>query len=428
MTTGDAAAGHAALDARARAILAANDLGGYTIPSKDLYPFQWNWDSAFVALGFAGFDQDRAWREIETLFGAQRADGFVPHIVFWDADTDYFPGPAVWGVPGTPAASGVTQPPVATSVVRWLWERADQPAFRDRLVRLYPKLVAWHRWFRRCRDPQGRGLVVTVHPWETGRDNSPEWDAPFAAVDTAGVGPFQRHDTGLLDPAMRPTKDDYDRYIALVQFGRAHGWDQELIATQGPFRVADVHLTMILLRANRDLLALADMLGQDADAEEIAGDIARAEAGIEELWDEAAGTFCSRDILSGRLSGDVTSASFLAFYAGVGSPGQRRRLLGHLERIAGKVRYLVPSFDPDGEAFDAIRYWRGPVWAVVNYLCAVGLAEAGHDGWADRLRADTHALIAGNDFFEAYCPLTGRGTGGADFSWTAAMWLHWAGA
>ena len=30
-----------------------NDRGGYTVPTEGLYPYQWNWDSAFVALGFA---------------------------------------------------------------------------------------------------------------------------------------------------------------------------------------------------------------------------------------------------------------------------------------------------------------------------------------------------------------------------------------
>jgi hypothetical protein len=28
--------------------------------------------------------------------------------------------------------------------------------------------------------------------------------------------------------------------------------------------------------------------------------------------------------------------------------------------------------------------------------------------------------------YEYFCPVTGRGVGGDDFSWTAAMWLHWA--
>ncbi|MEL6426746.1 MAG: hypothetical protein AAFQ33_14965, partial [Pseudomonadota bacterium] len=69
-------------DERARQILRENDRGGYTVPTAGLYPYQWNWDSVFVALGFATFDRERAWREIETLFEAQWLDGMVPHIVF----------------------------------------------------------------------------------------------------------------------------------------------------------------------------------------------------------------------------------------------------------------------------------------------------------------------------------------------------------
>ena len=38
---------------RAIDTLAKNDRGGFTIPTKGLYPYQWNWDSAFVALGIA---------------------------------------------------------------------------------------------------------------------------------------------------------------------------------------------------------------------------------------------------------------------------------------------------------------------------------------------------------------------------------------
>ena len=48
------------LDERAREILIRNDRGGYTVPNGRVYPFQWNWDSAFVSLGFAAMDLDRA--------------------------------------------------------------------------------------------------------------------------------------------------------------------------------------------------------------------------------------------------------------------------------------------------------------------------------------------------------------------------------
>ena len=33
---------------------------GFTIPSKNLYPFQWKWDSGFIAIGLAHFDIEKA--------------------------------------------------------------------------------------------------------------------------------------------------------------------------------------------------------------------------------------------------------------------------------------------------------------------------------------------------------------------------------
>ena len=84
------------LDQEAAAILRANDRGGYTVPTAGLYPYQWNWDSAFAALGFAEFDLDRAWRELETLAEGAWPNGMWPHILFRVDDPDYFPGPSVW--------------------------------------------------------------------------------------------------------------------------------------------------------------------------------------------------------------------------------------------------------------------------------------------------------------------------------------------
>jgi len=52
------------LAAKALAVLRANDLGGYTIPATGLYPYQWNWDSALVAMGWSAVDEPRAWEEL----------------------------------------------------------------------------------------------------------------------------------------------------------------------------------------------------------------------------------------------------------------------------------------------------------------------------------------------------------------------------
>lgn len=414
--------------AAARAILRANDRGGYTVPNGRVYPFQWNWDSAFVALGFDTFDRPRAWTEVERLFAAQWPDGFVPHIIFWQDDAGYFPGPSVWAAGTNPPTSGITQPPVAATVVRRLWDSAvaarEGDVFRPRAEALYDRLLAWHRWFADVRDPDRRGVVVAMHPWETGRDNSPEWDAPGEPIDVSDVGDYVRRDTGHLDAKMRPTKLEYDRYLALVQHGRALGWDHADIARTSPFKVADVGMSMILLRANRDLLALADMLGRDSA--DIAGWIARAEAGIGWLWDDDKRCWASRDLPTGRHSGFVTSASFLSFYAGLADPAKDVQTVAHLDRIAGRVRYLVPSLDPDDPGFQMIRYWRGPVWAVVNWMIGTGLGEAGHGAWADKVRRDTLDLLHTTGFYEAFSPVDGSGSGGNDFSWTAGIGLAWA--
>jgi hypothetical protein len=415
------------LGSAARQILEANDRGGYTVPNGRVYPFQWNWDSAFVALGFDTFNRDRAWREVETLFQAQWDDGFLPHIVFWKDDPGYFPGPSVWGTGRNPATSGITQPPVAASVVRRLWESAAAAGaadrYRGRLDALFLKLLAWHRWFHLHRDPERRGVVVAMHPWETGRDNSPEWDSPGEAIDISGVGDYVRRDTSHLDSKMRPTKLEYDRYLALVEFGRSTGWDHARITRENAFRVADVGMSMILLRANRDLEWLAGLLGRPDEVSEIRGWIDTAEQGIGWLWDGAAGAWCSRDTRTGRFSGHITSASFLSFYAGLSDPLRDAATVAHFDRIAGLVDYLMPSLDPADPGFQMIRYWRGPVWAVVNYMIATGLAEAGDRNRAERVRGDTLDLIRRNGFYEAYSPVDGSGSGGDDFSWTAAIWL-----
>ena len=78
---------------QARAILRRNDRGGYTVPTDRLYPFQWNWDSAFVAMGWATFDEARGFTEVERLLEGQWDDGLVPQIVFHAPSDDYFPGP-----------------------------------------------------------------------------------------------------------------------------------------------------------------------------------------------------------------------------------------------------------------------------------------------------------------------------------------------
>ena len=401
------------LDERARAILRGNDRGGYTVPTEGLYPYQWNWDSAFAAWGFSTFDPARAWVELETLMSGQWTRGMVPHILFHRDDPGYFPGPEVWRSGTTPPSSGITQPPVAAIMARLVL--AADPGGRDRAAALWPKLLAWHRWFMAHRVREG--AVCVTHPWESGRDNCPDWDVGLAGVDGSGVGPYQRRDTGHVDASMRPTAAEYDRYVALVEWGRAAGWDAARIVSDGPFLMADPGTHFVLMRANEDLAAMGRDLGMEVA--EIEGWAPVLRAGCDHLWNDALGAYDARDMRTGRFAGVLGSGAFLAYLAGMGRP----ELDAHLERVWGAVSYGLPSSDPEAVHFDARRYWRGPMWPFLNALIAMGLPP----GPAERLRRETAAAIEAGGFNEYFDPTDGTPCGGADFTWTAAVWLTWAG-
>ncbi|MEM7377628.1 MAG: hypothetical protein AAF460_09000 [Pseudomonadota bacterium] len=404
------------LDDKARTILQHNDKGSYTVPTHGLYPYQWNWDSAFAAMGFAQFDIDRAWVELETLFSGQWDDGMVPHILFHQIDENYFPGPDVWQGRGPIPSSGISQPPVAATLARRVYDR-NPDVGAVRLAPLFDNLLAWHRWFMDWRLDQG--AVCITHPWEAGRDNAPDWDVGMAAIDPVDVGSYTRRDISHVDSDMRPTKFDYDRYIWLVQRGARLNWQQADLLEDSPFRVADPTMTFTLLRANRDLAVLASELGRDTA--EIHDWIGVLESGVETLWNPAHRHYDGRDVLTGMWANSLSNASFLCWYAGIDSADMRE----HLGHVLAEVSYGIPSLDLRDERFDGQRYWRGPVWGMMNMMAGLGMNEMGMPE-GEALRESTAKLIAEHGFAEYFDPRDGTPAGGQSFTWTAAVWLGWA--
>ena len=55
---------------QAKAVLQSNWIGHATKPAPRLYPHQWSWDSAFIAMGYAHYDQERAIASYDRCFGA----------------------------------------------------------------------------------------------------------------------------------------------------------------------------------------------------------------------------------------------------------------------------------------------------------------------------------------------------------------------
>lgn len=409
-------------------ILKENDRGSYTVPTKGLYPFQWNWDSCLTALGQSHYDEARAWTEIETLFAHQWPDGMVPHIVFHVHSDGYFPGPNVWATNRPTETSGITQPPVAGFAVKRLFDRAKSDTeAAGRARALLPKIDAWHRWFYANRDPRGEGLVAILHPWESGRDNSVDWDEAFERVPTDGIEPYTRRDTQHADPLHRPTKAQYDRYLWLVQHFRNLKWDNSKLHDASPFQVIDPGFNAILIRSCADLADLADALGETEIAAANRARAAKGLAAMESLWSDRHGQYLCKDRTTGELIDSASIGGLLPVFAAV-PKARAHEVARTIERQSKTAHFIVPSHDPADPRFEQKRYWRGPAWLVTNYMIADGLRAIGETEIADHIVRSSLELIEQSGFAEYYDPLTGEPCGGGRFTWTAAMVMEFLGA
>ena len=403
------------LSQEARQILLDNDRGKYSIPTKGLYPYQWNWDSAFASLGYASYDLDRAWIELDTLFSGQWQNGMVPHILFHDMSTDYFPNQDDWGAfRGPIPSSGISQPPVAPTVARMLLA-LDDSLGKDWMKSLIPSMVKWTRWFMKYRFE--KGVIVATHPWESGRDNSPDWDDALSRVQVNETLDYNRKDTLMVDAKMRPTKEEYDKYYWLVKLGKENLWYEDKLRSKSPFRVGDPGLTFILMRAIQDLIGLCKEFGHGTL--QLERDYKKLAEGSEFLWNSEINSYAARCTITGRFADNVSSSAYLCWYGGVNS----KPMYDHLCRVLEDVQFGIPSLDLQSKKFDQNRYWRGPTWAVMNFMIATGLKEHGYPE-AEKLFEATKNMIEKGGFAEYFDPNTGDPKGGKHFTWTAAVWLY----
>lgn len=415
----------------ARQVLAANDLGQSTKPAPNLYPHQWNWDSCFIAIGLSRYDTARAAQELRSLLQGQWKNGLVPQIVFNPSASGYFPGPDVWQSersPNAPAGietSGITQPPVLAIAALAVWRNAsDRGAAARFLAEVYPLILAYHRFLYEERDPDDSGLIVVVHPWESGLDNSPPYLDAGSRVHLAYRPRYQRLDTLHVAAENRPTNKDYDLYVYLLELMRSADWDQRRYLETAPLQVQDVLFNSILCRANVDLEEIATLVGEDPGPVRAWRD-KTSTAINERLWDERDGTYYSFDRVAGHLLKDDTIAGFGPLFGQVAPPDRAARL------IEGKLRnsrqywpaggYPVPTTALDSSWFNPENYWLGPVWISTNWMLIQGLLDGGSEGLAEDLSHRTLDLVTRSGYREYFNPLTGQGYGTDSFSWTAAL-------
>lgn len=425
--------------AGAKEVLKQNDRGNYTMPAPNLYPHQWLWDSCFIAIGLRHLDAERAKMEILNLFRGQWENGMLPNIIFSD-DPGYRTDRNAWQswlnpyAPDDVVTSGITQPPMLAEAVVQVGQKLDWPERRQWYRMVWEGLLAYHEWMYRERDPHGEGLVLLIHPWEVGLDNTPPWMAEMhehllpwwiRLLERGRLLPlitiFRRDRQAAV-----PVRERLSTLSALELFDiqrrlkRKH-YDIDKILDHSLFAIEDLNFNSILIRANEHLLHIAKSIREDIPPGLLAC-MEKSRKSFEELWDPYNGEYYSRDFITHKLLKEPSIATLLPLYAGCITPERAKQLVKLLENehLFGPA-YPIPSVPVNSPWFNAKGYWQGPAWVNTNWLVIDGLKRYGFHEHAAALTESTLEMVQHGGFHEYFDPLTSDPAGTDNFSWTAAL-------
>jgi len=369
-----------ALRDRAREVLERTwlDAEGFCPPNPVVYPHQWLWDSCFHAIAWAALGDGRGVRELATCLQGQLSTGFVPHMRYL--------GPSENRGPLTDRSS-FTQPPVYAHAARVLRDAGWDPP--DDVLTRVAAALDW-LWDNRLSDD---GLMVVVHPWETGADDSPRWDdwIPLPTYDHAA---FSSYDRELVGSTL------FDRYGAAV-------WSRAMVCAPASFNALTAHAAMELavLTGDDRWRRRGDELAAAADAL---------------LWDDVQGLWVDRPMVGGGPSCAVPTLDGALGSLVTPDAVKAERVLAQLN---DPDRFAAPyglAFVPrDHPVYDPDEYWRGAAWPQLNYLMALAARRWVDEGTRLAVRDMSMAGTLTSGFAEYWNPESGAGLGAIPQGWAA---------
>ena len=406
----------------AQKTLIGNRKKGYTLPTNNkLYPAQWNWDSAFIALGYSYFNLNFALKEIKTLLDGQWKDGMIPHILFHDTNTNYYPNHTAWSCGNKIHSSGITQPPVLASILKQIVDKNKiTKKQKIEIKKFIIKIKKSHEWFIKYRDPKKTGLVSILHPWESGYDNSSLWDGPMSKVKIEKNIQYKRADNKVVNPEHRPLNIDYDRYVTIKNDLRKKKYNPKKIFNTALFNVVDIGFNSIFLKANKDLVILLKKF--NLDSSKIIKYVKLTERNILRFFDKKKGAFFSFDLRNKKKILVPSITNYLVLFADIKNHKINNVLIKNLKKHNVKEKYFFSSIKPTHRSFEEKRYWRGPVWVNCNWFICKGLTNK-DEKYSEKIKQSTIKLVEKKGFHEYYSCKSGKPMGANNFSWSAALYL-----
>lgn len=297
---------------------ASSDFGGFTL---------FCWDTYFASMMLGIGSKELAYANAVEITKAITESGFIPNCYYSNGFK----------------SRDRSQPPVGSLAV---WTLYKQYGDKWLLELLYPELLTWNRWWTRNR--MDRGLMCQgSNPYEKVTYFRSEYDVDcrYGAILESGLDNSPMYDG--------------------VSFDK----DKHLL------RQNDVGTTSLYVMDCDYLSLIAKELGHDKDADELRMRADEYRNRLSELWDDDNGFYYNRSTVDLKFNRRISPTCFYPLLAKAPTNKQAERMIKEhlLNRDEFWGEYVIPASPRNDPAFGDNEYWRGRIWAPLNFLVYMGL-------------------------------------------------------
>jgi putative isomerase len=339
------------------------------------------WDTYFAAYMLSLDNKDLAYANAIAMTKDLAAKGFVPNVSqFGHISEDR------------------SEPQVGSIIAKEIYKKHREKWF---LKEVYDGLLSWNRWRAANRDVDGY-LVHGTDPYDYGSNKS-------RSATLSGTMKAAKWESGMDNSPM---------------------WDDAVFdSINHRMLLADVGLMSLFIADCRSLSEIAVILGKTEDSKELIERADKYAKKLATLWDEQFGLYLNKDLATGKSSYRLSPTLFYPLLAKVPDQRQASRMMKEHFYNPNEFwgEYILPSIARNDSGYKDNHYWRGRIWAPLNFLVYLGMKNYDLPGAKkDMVERSKNLLLktwmAERHVCENYHADTGLG--GEPKTWSDAFY-HW---
>ena len=396
----------------------------------------WAWDSWKHAVAAANFDGELAKNNIRAMFDYQikpsdkirpQDAGAVIDAIFYNKDSERGGKGGNWNERNS-------KPPLSAWSVWNVYKQTGDTSF---LEEMYPKLVAYHKWWYENRDHDKNGIaeygamvhnahylydkngniikdkdgnpkfdsnaIIEAAAWESGMDNATRFDVKGSGEGDVGVKVFENKNKN----------------------GKVVGYS---------INQESVDLNAYLYSEDGFLKSMAEVLGKGEDAKNFENQAKHIKKYVDEnMFDKNTGFFydlqinndgTKKKLLVNRGKG---TEGWIPLWAKMATKEQAQAVEKNMvDPNKFNTPMPFPTASKDNAKYSPTKYWRGPVWLDQALFGVEALQNYGYDKEAkamtEKLFNKAERLTGDGPIRENYNPENGDGLNCKNFSWSSASY------